>query len=87
MPDTRKPLLSADELAFMKGVEPAAAAPTTPARALPKKKEKEPTTRFTVDLDVALHRDLKRAAIDADLSMSELVRFIFEGWLNGGAPK
>lgn len=90
MPD-RKPMLSADELAFVKGNQPAAepAVETAPAvvRSLPQKVAKAPTTRFTVDMDVALHKELKKAAVDADLSMSELVRHIVETWLEGSAPK
>lgn len=94
----RKPLLSAEELAFVKGngFQPPAGgtvpvpsdppavkeAPTKPARMpLPAKEAKEGTVRFTVDMRVSQHKQLKRAALDLELPMTDLIRHIVANWL------
>ena len=99
MPDQRKPMLSAEELAFVKGngfqshpeaVPVKAEAPSTTAgteapRAtrlpLPTKPEREGTVRFTVDMRVSQHKALKRAALDLELPMTDLIRHIVADWL------
>lgn len=91
MPDQRKPMLSPEALAFMKGngFQPPAgdAVPVSdePAKSkrmpLPTKEPKEGTVRFTVDMRVSQHKALKRAALDLDLPMTELFRHIVANWL------
>lgn len=95
MPEARKPMLSAAELEFVKGngfqphpesvpvsSEPA---PEVKGKAqrmeMPRKPEKEGSVRFTVDMRVSQHKELKKAALDADVPMTELVRFILTNWL------
>ena len=99
MPDQRKPMLSAEELAFVKGngfqshpdavpVSTEAApttveveAPKTTRPTLPTKPEREGTVRFTVDMRVSQHKALKRAALDLELPMTDLIRHIVASWL------
>lgn len=101
MPDQRKPMLSAEELAFVKGngFQPHPDAPpsppteqdTTPApqpkttrRQLPVTEAPEATIRFTVDLRRSQHEELKRAAMDARMPMTALIRHIVSDWLAEG---
>jgi hypothetical protein len=91
MPDKRKPMLSPEEMAFVKGGEstPAADATPTPApksasrrRSLPPPPEPaEATVRFTVDMKRSQHEQLKRAALDARMPMTALIRYIVTDWL------
>lgn len=99
MSEARKPLLSDEELAFVKGngfqpatggavpvsPEPAAAveatAKPTARMPLPTKEAKEGTVRFTVDMRVSQHKALKRAALDLELPMTDLIRHIVANWL------
>ena len=99
MPDQRKPMLSAEELAFVKGngfqshpeAVPVSAEPTptsaeveaprTARLPLPTKPEREGTVRFTVDMRVSQHKALKRAALDLELPMTDLIRHIVADWL------
>lgn len=72
----RKPLLTADAAAFVKGAEPPAAAPAM---------EPEARVRFTVDLPRSLHRRLKQAALDRDQPMTDLARQALAKWIEGQA--
>lgn len=74
MPE-RKPLLSAEAAAFVKGEAPA------PAAATPEPQE-EGRVRMTVDLPKSLHRRLKRAAVDKEISLSDLTRQALAEWLD-----
>ena len=84
----RKPMMSAEELAFVKGngfQKPAAN--TQPLETVPVeednedpvtidslKREKEATTRFTVDLPKRLHKKLRVMAATKGLKMTDLAR-------------
>lgn len=82
----RKPLLSAEAAAFVKGEAqasaPAAPAAPAPAAAAPQPME-EARTRMTCDLSKSLHRQLKQAALDRGQSLSDLVRQALTEWLAG----
>ena len=84
----RKPMLSEEELAFVKGngfqkpqadtkpiesppVEKDTTAPITIDSLI---KEKEKTTRFTVDLPKSLHKKLRVMAAEKGLKMTDLAR-------------
>lgn len=70
----RKPLLSAEAAAFVKGD------PQAPAAATPEPQE-EGRVRMTVDLPKSLHRRLKRVALDKEISLSDLTREALADWL------
>ena len=84
----RKPMLSAEELAFVKGngfqkpqadTQPIASPPVEedtkePVTIDSLKKEKEATTRFTVDLPKRLHKKLRITAAEKGLKMTDLAR-------------
>ena len=82
----RKPLLTPDAAAFVRGAEPPAPAPAaaapTPA-AEPPAAEPEARVRFTVDLPRSLHRRLKLAALNRDEAMTDLARRALLEWLEG----
>lgn len=99
----RKPMLSPEELAFVKGngfqphpqAAKAAAANESPTpapeaeakptrRNLPMSEAPEATIRFTVDLRRSQHEQLKRAALDARMPMTALIRHIVSDWLAEG---
>lgn len=104
MPDQRKPMLSAEELAFVKGngfqphpdapkevsspvevdtAPPAPPEPKTTKRAkLPMVETPEATVRFTVDLRRTQHEELKKAALNARMPMTALIRHIVADWLS-----
>ena len=71
----RKPLLTPEAAAFVRGTEAPAAAPQEPVE--------EARVRFTCDLPKSLHKRLKQRALDQDQSMSELVRGALSEWLQG----
>lgn len=87
MPE-RKPLLNSSAAQeFIRGNSPSSAVSAPPAgkakkRDLPVLKEKEATTRLTVDLPVSQHKRLKLAAVEAGVPMTELVRHALLQWLN-----
>jgi hypothetical protein len=56
-------------------------APRAPRLPLPTKPEREGTVRFTVDMRVSQHKALKRAALDLELPMTDLIRHIVADWL------
>lgn len=73
---TRKPLLTPEAAAFVRGDEA-----TQPSPAVPQQPQEEGRVRFTVDLPKSLHRRLKQRALDADQPMTELVRHALGEWL------
>lgn len=84
----RKPLLTADAAAFVRGDAPASQAPQPPAPSLaaapaPAAADGEARVRFTVDLSRSLHKRLKQAALDRDKPMTDLARKVLEDWLKG----
>ena len=90
MSSKRKPMLSPEEMAFVKGGESTPAAEDTTAtsklasrrRSLPPPPEPaEATVRFTVDMKRSQHEQLKRAALDARMPMTALIRHIVASWL------
>lgn len=85
----RKPLLTPDAAAFVKGdAQPAAApvaAPAPPAPPVAPAAEPEAQTRFTVDLPRSLHKRLKQAALNRDQPMTALVREALAEWLDSQA--
>lgn len=81
----RKPLLTADAAAFVRGEPQAAAAshPPTPSPApAPAAADGEARVRFTVDLPRSLHKRLKLAAVDRELPMTDLARQALSEWLD-----
>lgn len=87
MPE-RKPLLDSSEAQqFIRGGASTPVLTPPPAgkskkRNLPALKEKEATTRLTVDLPVSQHKRLKLAAVEAGVPMTELVRHALLQWLD-----
>lgn len=80
----RKPLLTPDAAAFVKGEAPQAAAPApSPAAAAPA--DGEARVRFTVDLPRSLHKRLKLAALNRDQPMTDLAREALGEWLDSQA--
>ena len=83
----RKPLLTADAAAFVRGDTPAAPAPQPPAPSpaaapAPAAADGEARVRFTVDLPRSLHKRLKQAALDQEEPMTDLARRALEEWLD-----
>jgi hypothetical protein len=78
MPARRKPLLSPDAAAFVRGDDPGRSA--APAAAPPALEEE--TVRFTVDLPAGLHRRLKLAAMDRRQPMTATAREALVQWLD-----
>lgn len=83
----RKPLLTADAAAFVRGDAPAAPAPQPPAPSLaaapaPAAADGEARVRFTVDLPRSLHKRLKQAALDLEEPMTDLARRALGEWLD-----
>jgi hypothetical protein len=84
----RKPLLTADAAAFVRGEPPAAAAPQAPAPSpapAPAAADGEARVRFTVDLPRSLHKRLKLAAVERELPMTDLARQALSEWLDSRA--
>ena len=83
----RKPLLTADAAAFVRGDAPAAPAPQPPAPSAaaapaPAAADGEARVRFTVDLPRSLHKRLKLAAMNQELPMTDLARQALGEWLD-----
>jgi hypothetical protein len=79
----RKPLLTAEAAAFVKGdTTPPTPAASAQAAAAPEPQE-EGRTRMTCDLSKSLHWRLKQAALDRRQSLSDLVRQALAEWLDG----
>lgn len=78
----RKPLLTADAAAFVRGDSPPTS-PPPPAAAPPSAvaPDDEARVRFTVDLPRSLHKRLKLAAVDRGLPMTDLAREALAEWL------
>ena len=78
-------MLSEEEVAFVKGNGAASRTvsetPQRPRLEIPTKDDDEPTIRFTLDLKKSLHRKLKLAAVQKDIKMAELVRYVLEDYL------
>jgi hypothetical protein len=86
----RKPLLTADAAAFVRGDAPAAPAPQPPAPSpaaapAPAAADGEARVRFTVDLPRSLHKRLKQAALDQGGRMTNLARQALSEWLDSQA--
>ena len=84
---TRKPLLTADAAAFVRGDAPAAPALQPPAPSLaaapvPAAADGEARVRFTVDLPRSLHKRLKLAAVERETPMTDLARQALSEWLD-----
>lgn len=84
----RKPLLTPDAAAFVKGeaqqaATPAAAPAPSPSPAAPA--DGEARVRFTVDLPRSLHKRLKLAALNRDQPMTDLAREALGEWLDSQA--
>ena len=84
----RKPLLTPDAAAFMKGEAPPAPVPAaapvpSPSPAAPA--DGEARVRFTVDLPRSLHKRLKLAALERDQPMTDLAREALGEWLDSQA--
>jgi hypothetical protein len=84
---TRKPLLTVDAAAFMRGDAPASPTPQPPAPSpaaapAPAAADGEARVRFTVDLPRSLHKRLKLAAVDRELPMTDLARQALGEWLD-----
>ena len=94
---TRKPILSPDAAAFVRGDAPESPAPQPPPAPAPAagvqvaviKKAPAPAAadgearvRFTVDLPRSLHKRLKLAAMDQELPMTDLARQALGEWLD-----
>lgn len=77
----RKPLLTADAAAFVRGDAPAAPPSQSPAPVASIAAEPEARVRFTVDLPRSLHKRLKLAAVDRELPMTDLARQALGEWL------
>lgn len=75
----RKPLLTPDAAAFVKGEAQPSAASAAPAA------EPEARVRFTVDLPRSLHKRLKLAALNRDEAMTDLARQALTEWLDSQA--
>ena len=83
----RKPLLTTDAAAFVRGDAPASPAPQPPAPSpaaapAPAAADGEARVRFTVDLPRSLHKRLKQAALDQEEPMTDLARRALEEWLD-----
>ncbi len=83
----RKPLLTADAAAFVRGDAPASQAPQPPAPSpapapAPAAADGEARVRFTVDLPRSLHKRLKLAAMEQELPMTDLARHALGEWLD-----
>ena len=76
----RKPLLTANAAAFVRGDAPAA--PSTAAAPAPAAADGEARVRFTVDLPRSLHKRLKQAALDLEEPMTYLARRALGEWLD-----
>jgi len=86
----RKPLLTADAVAFVRGDAPATPAPQPPAPSpaaapAPAAADGEARVRFTVDLPRSLHKRLKLAAMNQELPMTDLARQALGEWLDSRA--
>jgi hypothetical protein len=79
----RKPLLSADAAAFLRGEAPAGPPPQPPAPSVAAGEESR--VRFTVDLPRSLHKRLKLAALERELPMTDLARQALGEWLDSRA--
>jgi hypothetical protein len=79
----RKPVLTADAAAFVRGGAPAPQPPaSSPAAApAPAAADVEARVRFTVDLPRSLHKQLKLAALNRDQPMTDLAREVLAEWL------
>jgi hypothetical protein len=76
----RKPLLSPDAAAFVRGESSPPPVPTAvPPLA---SADTEARVRFTVDLPRSLHKRLKLAAVDRELPMTDLARHALMEWLD-----
>lgn len=82
----RKPLLTADAAAFVRGEAPATPAPKATAKPAPvpapAAADGEARVRFTVDLPRSLHKRLKLAAVDRETPMTDLARQALGEWLD-----
>ena len=83
----RKPLLTADAAAFVRGDALASPAPQPPAPSpaaapAPAAADGEARVRFTVDLPRSLHKRLKQAALDQEEPMTDLARRALGEWLD-----
>lgn len=83
----RKPLLSPEAQAFLKGetVPAAPAAAPAPPAPQPSAAEPEARVRFTVDLPRSLHKRLKLQAVDRGQPMTDLARQALAEWLEAQA--
>lgn len=82
----RKPLLTPDAAAFVKGeAQPSAASAVPPAPSAAPAAEPEARVRFTVDLPRSLHKRLKLAALNRDEAMTDLARQALTEWLDSQA--
>jgi len=77
----RKPILSADAAAFVRGDEQPASASQEPTKTL-ESPNSEARVRFTVDLPRSLHRRLKLAALEKEVPMTDLARMALAEWLD-----
>lgn len=68
-PTTRQPARSADEWVSAGAAAPAPHAPES----APAKAEKEPTTRYTIDIPTALHKKMKSKCAAEGWKMNEEV--------------
>lgn len=82
----RKPLLTPDAAAFVKGeAQPSATSAVPPAPLTSPSAEPEARVRFTVDLPRSLHKRLKLAALNRDTAMTDLARQALTEWLDSQA--